>query len=616
MRLSSRILPALAAAVLALGGSAAAYGKDLPNIDRYQGPTRYQTAIAAAQAFTTSGLVYLARGDSQADAVVGGKLPGGPLLLVNSDPSIQARVAQTINKLQARKVIVLGGPAAVAEAWVRAVAGSRQVERISGDTRFATAVAISKRLHPNPGPIPKVYIANGKTLVDALAGGTIPDSYPILLTSDANTIPRETAKELARLAPDEVVALGGPGAVSEQALQAAGALAKGTFTQQDARSLIVRERASKYNEICLQAYGWETIHPSLRSSATILRDDSQTVSESALPNRSDFEKTVSLEVLESGWPRVCRGLLKPASEVPYWQDSLALTSETRGLAELPAMVSRKLGNDTLSYQGLLREALPNGSYPDVAGLSEALTNLANQTGLSPDTPATDGGSPAESAVARVVKVLRGSLGDNYFHSETNHAVTTLGQVFAALGVEWTNDMESAKASLLAAYSNPERFSATAIDRYRQTQTQQRTQCADSQVRAARAAAYREPTNQEVNHYVMSHSQARVSRLGGNDRSETARIIADFAYPKGAQAKFFYFANGRANADATVAGFLDNSPVLAGPLLLTERNTLPVASLEYLFEASRFVYGVEARILGGQKVVARTVEEQIALTGIS
>lgn len=89
--------------VLTLSAAAAAFAMTVPmsavaatEADRYAGSDRYNTAISVASAFGTSDVVYLSRGDSQADAVAGGKLPGGPLLLVNDSPTVQKNVAEAI----------------------------------------------------------------------------------------------------------------------------------------------------------------------------------------------------------------------------------------------------------------------------------------------------------------------------------------------------------------------------------------------------------------------------------------------------------------------------------------------------------------------------------------
>ncbi|MGZ6338747.1 MAG: cell wall-binding repeat-containing protein, partial [Candidatus Limnocylindrales bacterium] len=99
------------------------------------------------------------------------------------------------------------------------------IERVAGTDRYGTAVAISKRLLPG-GNAPVVYLASGTGFADAVAAGPIAvrDHGVVLLTPpDAMSPIVET--ELARLAPQRVVVVGGPSAVSNAVLARAGEIA-------------------------------------------------------------------------------------------------------------------------------------------------------------------------------------------------------------------------------------------------------------------------------------------------------------------------------------------------------------------------------------------------------
>ncbi|CAN5374391.1 hypothetical protein BH23ACT9_BH23ACT9_36220 [soil metagenome] len=93
--------------------------------------------------------------------------------------------------------------------------------RLAGDTRIGTAIAIAQRAFP--GGSPTVYIANADQPVDAVAGGSLTDG-PILLVP-ACDLPDAVADELARLAPDEVIALGGTVAICDRVLESAASAA-------------------------------------------------------------------------------------------------------------------------------------------------------------------------------------------------------------------------------------------------------------------------------------------------------------------------------------------------------------------------------------------------------
>ena len=249
--------------VLTFGAAAAALAMTVPmtsvaaDAQRYSGDTRYETAIQVAKAFGTADTVYLARGDEQVDAVAGGKLPAGPVLLLNNSDAVKALVKATITELKAKHVVVLGGVAGVSDEAAKAVSGDITFERVSGATRYDTAVAISKRLHPTDGDGSKVYLANGMTLVDALVGGQIRDDGPILLTNGSGTLPASTAAEIKRLQPKEVVALGGKSAVTESELSAAAKLGKGDATEATAMAKADLEKASRQAHMALE--GWYTV---------------------------------------------------------------------------------------------------------------------------------------------------------------------------------------------------------------------------------------------------------------------------------------------------------------------------------------------------------------------
>ena len=91
---------------------------------------------------------------------------------------------------------------------------SRPTTRVEGADRYATAAAASARFFP-PG-VDTVYVASGAAFPDALAAGPLAahDGAPLLLTAP-DVLPRATATELRRLAPDRLVLVGGPAAVGD-----------------------------------------------------------------------------------------------------------------------------------------------------------------------------------------------------------------------------------------------------------------------------------------------------------------------------------------------------------------------------------------------------------------
>ena len=94
---------------------------------------------------------------------------------------------------------------------------SMQVERVSGDDRYASAVEVSREAFPSGVPV--VYLATGAGFADALAAGPAAAAQrgAVLLTAP-DALPAVVAEEIRRLQPERVVALGGPAVISDAVL--------------------------------------------------------------------------------------------------------------------------------------------------------------------------------------------------------------------------------------------------------------------------------------------------------------------------------------------------------------------------------------------------------------
>lgn len=79
------------------------------------GPSRIETAVAISREQFPDGALtaYLARADVFADAVAGGTLTQGPILLVPSCGQLPEVVGAEIARLDPTRVVALGGQAAV-----------------------------------------------------------------------------------------------------------------------------------------------------------------------------------------------------------------------------------------------------------------------------------------------------------------------------------------------------------------------------------------------------------------------------------------------------------------------------------------------------------------------
>nr|WP_274388038.1 cell wall-binding repeat-containing protein [Salsipaludibacter albus] len=205
--------------VLASSGAVAVSRADHVETSRLSGANRYATAVTVSEYEFPTGAdrVYLARGvDPLVDALAGGALTDGPVLLVPPTGTVPAVVTDEIARLAPTEVVALGGPAAISRATLTDAADDVATSRLSGANRYATAVTVSEYEFPTGAD--RVYLARGvDPLVDALAGGALTDG-PVLLVPPTGTVPAVVTDEIARLAPTEVVALGGPAAISQATL--------------------------------------------------------------------------------------------------------------------------------------------------------------------------------------------------------------------------------------------------------------------------------------------------------------------------------------------------------------------------------------------------------------
>ncbi len=113
-----------------------------------------------------------------------------------------------------------------------AVAGDLDftVRRLSGSSRYATAVAISKRFF-DPG-VPVAVVATGTDFPDGLAAGPMADALggPVLFVT-RDQVPSATRAELARLDPLQILVLGGTSTVSEAVRAELDTLTPGSATR-------------------------------------------------------------------------------------------------------------------------------------------------------------------------------------------------------------------------------------------------------------------------------------------------------------------------------------------------------------------------------------------------
>lgn len=187
-RLDSRVAAELArlgaSRAVLLGGPAALSPQveaelataGVAEIRRIGGADRYETAAAVASEVArltgTSRVVLVASGENFPDALAAGAA-GLPLLLTARD-TLPVPTSRTLQALAAERIVVVGGPLAVADGTVPAT------ERVAGPDRFATAAAFADwAVSEGALDLDTVVVARGDAFPDALAGAAL--HHPVLL---------------------------------------------------------------------------------------------------------------------------------------------------------------------------------------------------------------------------------------------------------------------------------------------------------------------------------------------------------------------------------------------------------------------------------------------------
>ena len=152
--------------------------------------------------------------DGLAVAGLAGHTRGLTVLVDPDDPEGNARLLELLSPAFT-EIVVVGGEAVVPSASLPAAGEpGAPTGRLAGTNRFHTAQVLADTGWPDP--VDTVFVATGANFPDALAGGAAAsvEGAPVLLV-DGDRMPAETDTALRRLAPREIVVLGGTAVVPE-----------------------------------------------------------------------------------------------------------------------------------------------------------------------------------------------------------------------------------------------------------------------------------------------------------------------------------------------------------------------------------------------------------------
>ena len=187
---------------------------------RIAGDNRYATSTAAADALKKSlGVdkfenIIVASGDDYPDALAGSylaKVKNAPVMLVGKDANTEADVKQYINKnlKKGGTVYLLGGTGVVTSRFEKSL-GDLKVERLGGQTRYETNIAILKAAGVDKEDL---LVCTGEGFADSLSASAV--GKPILLVAGSGV--NDTQKKyLGSLKIKDIYLIGGTGVVSDK----------------------------------------------------------------------------------------------------------------------------------------------------------------------------------------------------------------------------------------------------------------------------------------------------------------------------------------------------------------------------------------------------------------
>lgn len=187
--------------------------------ERVSGPDRYATAHRIADlVMKTRGqqetAAYVATGNNFPDALAAGTAAAatGAVVMLSQGNHLDDATRDFLTSPKVTKITAVGGPAAAAMKTT-----GRDAAQAVGANRYETAVLLAKLAFTKPGV---TVIASGETYADSLAGGALAALLggPLLLTPAGELAPA-TKSYLGEIKPNPVV-LGGPSAVSPDAIEA------------------------------------------------------------------------------------------------------------------------------------------------------------------------------------------------------------------------------------------------------------------------------------------------------------------------------------------------------------------------------------------------------------
>ncbi|WP_163192232.1 endo-1,4-beta-xylanase [Clostridium thermarum] len=183
------------------------------SVERIGGADRYATSLAIANKMPVKEQVFLVTGKNYADALSISSYAaaaGSPILLTDGT-RLTAEVSKFI-KDNNSKVYVIGGTGVISEAAVKGIA---KAERIAGNDRYATNLAVLEKFAAEYD-FSSIYLATGSNYPDAICGSVLAgkEKAPMILLGNKDITSQKTFVKSVISKVSKVKVLGGEGVLT------------------------------------------------------------------------------------------------------------------------------------------------------------------------------------------------------------------------------------------------------------------------------------------------------------------------------------------------------------------------------------------------------------------
>ena len=206
-----------------------------PVVHRVAGASRYETAQAVASSVGASDDAVVVSGEDFPDAISATALSIGPATtpVIFSHPTrLLEETDSALATIGARNITVIGGPAAINDDVVGDLeAEGRDVERLSGQNRYETSMAVAQRALELRGEDARTAVfASGASFADALGAGVLAARVEGVLMLASPDQPESALDGFLRErtdAWDDGYAIGGSAALGDAAVESIGRSVRG-----------------------------------------------------------------------------------------------------------------------------------------------------------------------------------------------------------------------------------------------------------------------------------------------------------------------------------------------------------------------------------------------------